>query len=94
MHALRTTVSSSARQCNGLDALASPAAQIVFDLWKPLGAPCNEVRTSVVKGEPMKLTYTTGPGGTLAFIPMLQFTLLSFYSCNVLSIMTPFLECH
>ena len=45
MHHLWPTVSSSARQGDGLDALASSAAQIVFDPRKPLGVPCEETIT-------------------------------------------------
>ena len=54
MHHLWPTVSSSARQGDGLDALASSAAQIVFDPRKPLGVPCEETRTWVAKREPTK----------------------------------------
>lgn len=54
MHPLWPTDSSSAREDNGLDGLMSPAAQIACDPRKPLGVPYSEIRTLVVKEEPLK----------------------------------------
>ena len=53
-HPLWPTASSSTRKGNGLDALASPATQIIFDPKKPLGAPCNEIRTLVAESRPIE----------------------------------------
>lgn len=84
----------SARCGYGLNGLMSPGAQRLCDPRKRLGVPGNEIRTLVAKGSHQKLRYTTGSGEIFAFVPMLKFTLSSFYSYNVLIIMALLLECH
>lgn len=87
-HPFGQRVFSSTRWDYGLNGLTSPAVQIVCDPGKRLGVPGNEIRTSVAKGSQQKLRYTTGSGEIFAFVPTLKFTLSSFYSYNVLIILT------